>query len=197
MKLIVGLGNPGKRYERTRHNLGFLVVDALAATLGIRLDKEECRALTGVAHRGGRLMLAKPQTYMNNSGEAVAALVRYYQIEPADMLVVYDDLALPPGQLRIRSKGSAGGHNGLRSIIHYLQTQEFPRLRIGIGPVPPGWTGADYVLSAFPEDDPALRPAVERAAEAALFWVDQGIEKAMQCYNNRAGSAEPSPSSGP
>lgn len=185
MKLIVGLGNPGTRYEFTRHNLGFLVVDELARKLNVTVRKEECQSRTASAHwRGQALLLAKPQTFMNRSGEAVDALARYYQVSPADVLVIYDDLALPPGQLRIRSKGSAGGHNGLRSIIHYLRTEEFPRIRIGIGPVPPGWAGADYVLSAIPNDDTQTRQAIERAAEAVQVCVVDGIDHAMRSYNN-------------
>lgn len=185
MKLILGLGNPGTRYEFTRHNVGFLVIDELARKLATDVKKEECHANTGKTHwHGNSVMLAKPQTFMNKSGEAVGALLRYYQLAPSDILVIYDDLALPPGRLRIRAKGSAGGHNGLRSIIHYLRTEGFPRLRIGIGAVPPGWTGADYVLSSIPRDDVTLQQAIGSAAEAALLWVNEGIEAAMQYYNN-------------
>lgn len=186
MKLVVGLGNPGDRYKYTRHNLGFLVIDELARKLKTDVKKEECHAKTGSTHwRGHSLILAKPQTFMNKSGEAVSALLRYYQIAPEDVLVIYDDLALPPGRLRIRAKGSAGGHNGLRSIIHYLRTEGLPRIRIGIGSVPPGWAGADYVLSTLPRDDVTIHQAIGQAAEAALVWVNEGIGAAMR-YNNNA-----------
>lgn len=185
MKLIVGLGNPGARYEWTRHNLGFLAVDALARKLGADVSTSEHHALTGRATaEGRRLLLAKPLTYMNRSGEAVEALVAYYQIALSDLLIIYDDLDLQPGQIRLRPKGSAGGHNGLRSIIRSLGTDEFPRLRMGIGGVPPGWTGADYVLAQFRSDQiPAVEAFADRAAEASYVWLTQGLEAAMQQFN--------------
>lgn len=155
----------------------------------VDVRKEECHARTGSVHwRGHPLLLVQPQTFMNRSGEAVDALLRYYQVAPSNMLVIYDDLALPPGRLRLRGKGSAGGHNGLRSIINYLRTDEFPRIRIGIGPVPPGWAGADYVLSALPRDDACVTQSTDRAAEAALLWVNEGIDAAMQYYNSAPDS---------
>lgn len=184
MKLIVGLGNPGEEYKYTRHNLGFLVVDELAKRLAIQIHKVECHAKTGKARwRGCPLLLAQPQTFMNRSGLAVQALANYYKISVSDLIIIYDDLSLPPGRLRIRGKGSAGGHNGIRSIIHYLRTDEFPRIRIGIGPVPEGWSGADYVLGAIPRDDELLGQSIERAAEAALCWVEDGIDAAMRAFN--------------
>ncbi len=185
MKLIVGLGNPGARYDWTRHNLGFLAVDALARKLGADVSKGEHHALTGRATaEGQRLLLAKPLTFMNRSGEAVQSLVAYYQIDLSDLLIIYDDLALQPGQIRLRPKGSAGGHNGLRSIIRSLGTDEFPRLRMGIGGVPPGWAGADYVLSRFRSDQvPAVEAFANRAADASYVWLTQGLEAAMQQFN--------------
>lgn len=184
MKLIVGLGNPGPEYAYTRHNLGFRVIDQLASRLAVSLEKEECHAKTGRAHwRGHLLLLAQPQTFMNRSGLAVQALVAYYKIPLHDLIVIYDDLALAPGRLRIRGKGSAGGHNGVRSIIHYLRTDEFPRLRIGIGPVPEGWTGVDYVLGEVARDDAVLNTAIERAADAVLCWAAEGLEVAMRTFN--------------
>lgn len=189
MKLIVGLGNPGPRYTWTRHNLGFLAVDALAEMLRVSVDVKEGNALTGRARAGGeRLLLAKPLTYMNRSGESVAALSGYYRVPPEEILVICDDLALSPGQLRLRSRGSAGGHNGLRSIIHSLGTEAFPRLRMGIGAVPEGVAGATYVLSEYPtEQRPAVLAFARRAAEAALLWAEEGIERAMV----RCNGAEP------
>lgn len=185
MKLIVGLGNPGACYEWTRHNLGFLAVDALARKIGADVSKGEHHAVTGHATaEGQRLLLAKPLTFMNRSGEAVQSLAAYYHIGPSDILVIYDDLALPPGQIRIRPKGSAGGHNGLRSIIRSLGTEEFPRLRMGIGGVPPGWAGADYVLARFASHQlPAVEEFAERAADASFVWLTQGLEAAMQQFN--------------
>lgn len=185
MKLIVGLGNPGARYERTRHNLGFRVVDEVAGRLSVACDKSECHAKTAhVRWRGHSLLLAKPQTYMNRSGEAVSALVCYYKIEPSNIMIVYDDLALPPGRLRVRAKGSAGGHNGVRSIINYLRTDGFPRIRIGIGSVPEGWAGADYVLAPFSkEEEPLIEEAIQRAADATLYWVEAGIDAVMREFN--------------
>lgn len=188
MRLIVGLGNPGVRYERTRHNLGFMVADQIARTLGAQFEKEQHHATTATASwRGRRALLAKPLTFMNRSGEAVRPLAHYYKIEPADILVVYDDLALPPGRLRMRRSGSAGGHNGVRSIIDCLGVESFARLRIGIGPVPPKWSGADYVLAALDADEWAEASHwVERAAEAALLWLEDGVDTAMRATNGSA-----------
>lgn len=185
MKLIVGLGNPGARYENTRHNLGFRVVDQLARQVGVDIQKVECHAKTASFHwRGHSLLLAQPQTFMNRSGEAVSALAAYYKISATDLMVIYDDLALPPGRLRIRGKGSAGGHNGIRSIIHYLRTDAFPRIRIGIGAVPEGWAGADYVLSAPGSDEAAvMNRATQTAADAVLCWAEEGIDVAMRRFN--------------
>ncbi len=192
-KLVVGLGNPGPRYEATRHNVGFWVVDALARRFGVSVGRLEHRALTGRLAAGGRaVLLAKPQTYVNGSGEAVGALARYYRVEPADILVVYDDLHLPTGALRLRPGGSAGGHNGMKSIIAHLGTDRFPRLRIGIGPPPPPEAWAEYVLAplAGPERAP-LEAAVDRAVEAVLCWLEDGIERAMNRFNREAASGGP------
>lgn len=187
MKAVIGLGNPGPRYEKTRHNAGFWVVDALSEKLGVRLRRKEADALVGVgAWRGEELLLAKPQTYMNESGRAVRALTARYRLLPQEILVVYDDLDLEPGVLRMRAKGSAGGHNGVRSVINYLGTQEFPRLRIGIGAVPKGTAGADYVLSEpSGQEWPHLSAAVEAAALAALEWATEGVERAMARFNKK------------
>lgn len=185
MKLVVGLGNPGTQYANTRHNVGYQVVDLLAHRLNVSVAKKEAKSLTGEAPWAGTtLLLAKPQTFMNASGEAVRALVDYYRIALHDLLIIYDDLDLPPGRIRMRTKGSPGGHNGIRSIIDYMHTDLFPRLKIGIGAVPVGTSGRDYVLSCFrPEEVSLIEDACFAAAEAALLWVDFGVEKAMSVAN--------------
>lgn len=188
MKLLVGLGNPGPSYKGTRHNVGFRVVDLLAGQLKIALAREEAQSLTGRGSWVGQsLLLVKPQTWMNNSGDAVQRLVHYYRVDLSDLLVIYDDLDLALGQLRMRPKGSAGGHNGVRSIIEYLHTDLFARLRLGIGRVPAGTEGAEYVL-ARPRPDEALllETACQRAAEACLLWAEHGIDQAMAHANSRA-----------
>lgn len=186
MKLVVGLGNPGGRYEETRHNVGFRIIDRLATRLQTQVAKTECHSLTGRAVWGNdTIMLAKPQTFMNNSGEAVRGLIDYYRIALPDLLVVYDDLDLPPGRVRMRAKGSAGGHNGMRSIINYLGSDMFARLRIGIGAVPEGMEGAQYVLSRFqPDELPLIEAACTAAVDATFTWAEAGIDKAMSCINS-------------
>ena len=184
--LIVGLGNPGAEYEWTRHNLGFMLADLLARESGREVRRAECRALVGRAELEGRAVeLVKPQTYMNLSGESVACLVRKRGLKPAaDLLVVSDDLALPFGALRLRPRGSAGGHNGLKSIIAQLGTDEFARLRIGIQPEHTLRDTRNYVLERFPA---AARGEVakilERAADALRAVLRDGIDKAMAQYN--------------
>lgn len=187
MKAVVGLGNPGPKYERTRHNAGFWVVDALGAKLGVRPRRQEGGALVGAGRwRGEQVLLVKPQTYMNESGKAVGALAARYRLAPQEILVVYDDLDLEPGVLRMRAKGSAAGHNGVRSVINYLGTQEFPRLRVGIGAVPQGVAGAEYVLREPSEEEwPHLSAAVEAGALASLDWVTDGVERAMSRFNRK------------
>jgi PTH1 family peptidyl-tRNA hydrolase len=188
VKLVVGLGNPGARYQGTRHNTGFQVVELMAGRLGVTIRRVEAQSLTGRAMWAGEtLILAKPQTFMNSSGEAVRALIDYYRIAPYNLLLVYDDLDLPPGRLRMRAKGSAGGHKGMRSIIEYLRTDAFARLRVGIGAVPLGMDGADYVLSPFdlPEEALLMGKACLAAVDASLWWVELGIEKAMARVNAR------------
>ncbi len=189
MKLIVGLGNPGPAYRRTRHNLGFRVVDRLAEDVGSACERHEADALVGEASvEGIPLLLAKPQTYMNHSGRAVEALVRRYGVLPEDLLVILDDLALPLGTIRIRPRGSAGGHRGLHSVIEALSTEAFPRLRLGIRPL-----GASdiadvvaFVLSPFePEEEPLVEEMIHRAVAAAKMWVCAGMEKTMAQFNVR------------
>lgn len=186
-RLVIGLGNPGPDYEETRHNAGFLVVDRVAAETGIGVTAEAASSLVGEGRwRGGALALAKPLTFMNRSGLAYAALRRRYGLDPADVLVVYDDLALPIGQIRLRGKGSAGGHNGVQSVIDALGTSDFPRLRVGVGnSFPPGGQ-VDYVLSPFDDDErEAAEAALQAAAEAALTFARDGLTAAMNRHNRR------------
>jgi PTH1 family peptidyl-tRNA hydrolase len=184
--LIVGLGNPGAQYELTRHNLGFMVVDWLAREAGRDVKRAECRALVGRAEIEGRTVeLVKPQTYMNLSGESVQCLLRKRELKAAtDLVVIGDDLALPFGALRLRARGSSGGHNGLKSIIAQTGTDEFTRLRIGIQPEHPLADAARYVLERFPPGARAeLEKVLERSAEAIRAVLRDGIDKAMATYN--------------
>ena len=185
MKLIVGLGNPGRDYEGSRHNLGFAVVDLLAERNDIRVRHRLHRALYGKGRVADvESLLAKPQTFMNDSGAAVARLLFYYRIETADLIVICDDLALDLGRIRLRRKGSPGGHKGLASIINHLHTSDFPRLRVGIGAPPPGWDGVDWVLSRFTaQERPIAGEAVANAAEAVEFLLREGMDSAMNRYN--------------
>src|SRR5437868_6000705 len=186
MKLIVGLGNPGSAYERTRHNVGFRVVDKLAAKLGWKWTERRARAILASGTLGAeKVVLVKPLTFMNLSGEAVGDLVRWYKVQPEDVLVVYDELDLPVGKIRLRSKGSAAGHNGLEDIIAHLHTNAFPRLRIGIGhPTHSRTSGKDYVLGIPPLDERiSLETAEDRAAEAVQMFISQGISTTMNIVN--------------
>jgi PTH1 family peptidyl-tRNA hydrolase len=182
VRLIVGLGNPGPDYADTRHNVGFRCVDVLAERLGTRWTQ---RGETLVSLSDG-LGLAKPQAYMNRSGPPVTALVQRLQLAPDRLLVVYDDMDLPFGLLRLRPRGGAGTHNGMRSVIATLGTEDFARLRIGISQASAG-SAVDHVLSPFsPDELPELHQLVQRAADAALAWANEGAEAAMNRYNNRA-----------
>ena len=188
MKLIVGLGNPGTEYEKTRHNAGFLLIDRFCDKLGVKLDKNKCKAQYGVArYKGEKIIIAKPQTYMNLSGQAVSSLMHFYDIDVKDLIVCHDDLDLPVGKLRLRRQGSAGGQNGLRHIVQCLGTQKFIRIRVGTGGKPEGWELADWVLSRFTMDDRALvDDAIVRAADAVAAICTDGIDKAMNVYNVKA-----------
>ncbi|GAB7387215.1 aminoacyl-tRNA hydrolase [Bacillaceae bacterium] len=185
MKIIVGLGNPGKEYEETRHNVGFLVVDRIAAELGIDLHQTKFKSVFGeklVAQE--KVILLKPLTYMNLSGEAVAEIAAFYKLAAEDLLIIYDDLDLPVGKIRLRFKGSSGGHNGMKSIIRQLGTEEFKRIRVGIGRPASGQSVVDYVLSPFlPAERQDLERAVERAAQAALAWLEKPFAQVMNEYN--------------
>ena len=187
MKVIVGLGNPGLRYAKTRHNLGFWVIDELSTRWQIPLTKHKFQAKYGEGlAQGEKVVLVKPQTFMNRSGESVRGLVDFYQLELTDLLVIYDDLALQPGILRIKGAGSAGGHNGVDNIINHLKTTEFPRLRVGIGSVPPFLTSADYVLQGIGEGElKILEEACQEAADAVELWLKSGLLPVMNQYNRK------------
>ena len=184
--LIVGLGNPGKEYERTRHNAGFRAVDLLAEKLGVRIDKLKFQGLyCQTNYNGTKLFLLKPQTYMNLSGRSVLQLSAYFNVPPQRIIVMFDDISLEPGRLRIRADGSAGGHNGIKSIIQEIGSQTFPRVKIGVGAKPnPNYDLADWVLSTFsaPEEK-ALAVSLANAAEAALAIIDHGIPEAANRFN--------------
>ena len=184
--LIVGLGNPGKEYERTRHNAGFRAVDLLAEKLGCKIDKSKFQGLYGQANYGGKkLMLLKPLTYMNLSGRSVLQLSAYFNIPPQRIIVLFDDISLEPGRLRIRADGSAGGHNGIKSIIQEVGSQAFPRVKIGVGAKPnPDYDLADWVLSTFSaKEEKALTVALENTADAALAIIDHGVPDAANRFN--------------
>ena len=188
MFLIVGLGNPGKQYENTRHNVGFDAIDVLVDEYRIPSSGKQHKAMYGKGViEGQKVILAKPLTYMNLSGEAVRAMVDYYKIDPeTELLVIFDDISLAPGNIRIRKKGSAGGHNGMKSIITHLGTQNFQRIKVGVGEKPKNWDLADYVLGAFSKDDRKLvDEALERSAKAAALIVQGEIDEAMNLYNKK------------
>ncbi|NHM26555.1 aminoacyl-tRNA hydrolase [Desulfofundulus sp. TPOSR] len=186
MWLVVGLGNPGPEYASTRHNVGFMVVDRLARDLDIKMDRVFLRALVGQGQVAGqRLVLAKPLTYMNRSGEAVAALLNWYRLTPSQLLVVSDDLDLPTGRLRLRKSGGDGGHRGLRSIIELVGSREFARLRVGIGrPSGADYEVVDWVLSRFTEEEgPLMEEAVAGASKAVQVALTRGLDTAMNLFN--------------
>lgn len=184
--LIVGLGNPGQEYVRTRHNTGFRALDLLAQQLNCKVEKLKFQGLYGqVSYNGSKLFLLKPQTFMNLSGRSVLQLSAYFQIPPQRIIVLFDDISLAPGRLRIRAEGSAGGHNGIKSIIQELGSQEFPRVKIGVGSKPtPEYDLADWVLSTFSaSEEKALAVSLENAAKAALTIVDKGVPEAANRFN--------------
>ncbi len=185
VKVIIGLGNPGKSYANTRHNVGFMVVDALSKRLNIPVTASRFKGLLGEGIvNGEKVILLKPQTYMNLSGESVRELLDWYKIDISELLIIYDDLDLPVGQLRLRQKGSAGGHNGVKSIILHTNTDEFKRIKIGINRPPVGWSVADYVLSKFTTSEVAeVVQTIDRAAEATEAWLIEPFEKVMNKYN--------------
>lgn len=185
MKLIIGLGNPGRKYQGTRHNVGYMTLAELAKRFGIGRPRGRFQGeVLDVDLQGQRALLLSPTTYMNNSGASVQAAQEFYKLPLDDLLVVSDDLNLPVGKLRIRPAGSAGGQKGLVDIIRRLGTEEFPRLRIGIGATPEGWDAADYVLSTFTREElPEIEQAIAQAANAAVDWACKGIQYSMNQYN--------------
>ena len=188
MFLIVGLGNPGKQYEHTRHKVGFDVMDAIAEKYNISITEKKHKALCGKGVIGGtKVVLAKPQTYMNLSGESIAELLNYYKMDPEEeMIVIYDDISLAPGNLRIRKKGSAGGHNGIKNIIAMTGTQNFLRIKVGVGEKPKGWDLADYVLGHFDAADRAeLEEAIGHAIAATELMISGETDAAMNQFNSK------------
>lgn len=186
MYIIAGLGNPTFQYARTRHNIGFETIDELAERNRISMSENKHKAVCGKGIIGGeKVLLLQPQTYMNNSGESIRAAVDFYKIDPTkELIVIYDDISLEVGQLRLRAKGSAGGHNGIKSIIAHLGTEEFQRVKIGVGAKPAGWDLADYVLGRFDDADRKLADeGIENAAKAVECMLEEGIQAAMNKYN--------------
>lgn len=184
MKLIVGLGNPGIEYEKTRHNTGFLLIDRLCEKLDVILDKNKCKANYGIyRHKGEKVIIAKPQTYMNLSGMAVSSMMRFYDIPVEDLIVVHDDLDLPTGKLRLRRKGSSGGQKGMGNIITQLGTQDINRIRVGISNDKNRDT-KDYVLSAFSKDElPVLNEALDKGSDALIYSLDHDFDEVMSKFN--------------
>lgn len=185
MYVIAGLGNPGREYEGTRHNVGFMTLDALADKYNIDVREKAFKGLIGKGViEGNKVILVKPQTYMNLSGECIRQVMDYYKVDPSEFIVIYDDISLVPGGIRIRKKGSAGGHNGIKNIIAHLGTQEFPRVRIGVGEKPARMDLADYVLGHFQGDEKKLmEEAYDRAAAAVAEILTDGPDKAMNDFN--------------
>ena len=185
--IVVGLGNPGSKYETTRHNTGFMFMDVLADKYDVKLKKIQFKAVTAQAEiNGHKCLLVKPQTFMNNSGESVREIVSFYKIPPEKIIVVFDDISLPCGKLRIRRKGSDGGHNGIKSIIYQINSDAFPRIKLGVGEKPhPDYDLADWVLSSFKKDELILmREACEKSVSAVELMVDGDIDKAMSNFNS-------------
>ena len=189
MYLIVGLGNPGMKYDATKHNMGFKVIDELVETYRIPSSGTSLKGMYGKGMIGGeKVILIKPMTYMNNSGECVRAFVDYYKVDPEEeVIIIYDDITLEPGSIRVRKKGSAGGHNGIKSIIAHLGTEKFKRIRVGVGEKPKNWDLADFVLSPLkPEEKDAVREGIENAAKAVEVILTDGADAAMNRYNKKA-----------
>ena len=185
MKLVVGLGNPGKQYEKTKHNIGFMVVDAIADSVPRTPWREEQRAeVCSITVAGEKVLLVKPQTFMNVSGESVGPLMRYYKIDSSDVYCIYDDMDLPVGKLRIRPNGSSGGHNGIKSLISHIGTENFPRFRVGIGRPLPQWTVIDHVLAPFSEESQEkVQKGIKDTVKAVLGTLEVGIDKGMNQFN--------------
>ena len=187
MKIIVGLGNPGREYVHTRHNVGFEAIDVIASLMNVDVTEKKFKAFMAKGmYGGGKVILLKPQTYMNLSGESVRQAMDYYKVGIEDVVVIFDDVSLALGNIRIRKKGSAGGHNGIKSIIAQTGSQDFPRIKIGVGEKPKGWDLADYVLGRVGEDEAIfLNGALKEAAEAAKMMMEGEVEAAMNRYNKK------------
>lgn len=183
--IVVGLGNPGTKYDNTRHNVGFDTIESLASQYGIKVNKLKHKALSGDGVISGtRVILVKPQTFMNLSGESVRELAEWYKVPTPKIILIYDDVDLAVGKIRIRSKGSSGTHNGMKSILYHLQSEDFPRVRIGIGRPPEGWDLADFVLSKFgTEEKKVVNESINKAKEAVVEIIQSGAEAAMNKYN--------------
>jgi peptidyl-tRNA hydrolase, PTH1 family len=186
MKCIVGLGNPGVKYQSTRHNIGFMVIDELLTRHNFQLNKDKFKGAYAIENiNGEKILLLKPLTFMNLSGESIRPLMEYYDIDLDDLLIIYDDLDLPPGKIRLRQKGGHGGHNGIRSIIDHLGTKEFKRIRIGIGRPTNSKPIVDYVLGTFPgEEQEHVKASVEKAADACERWLKTPFEEVMNEFNS-------------
>lgn len=188
MYMIAGLGNPKREYDNTRHNIGFALIDALADQYNISVMDMKHKALTGKGMiNGQKVILVKPLTFMNLSGESIRPIVDYYKIDVStELIVISDDISLPPGQIRVRKKGSAGGHNGLKNIIQHLGSEEFQRIRIGVGEKPAGYDLADYVLGHFSkEEQPLIREGIEKAMKAATMMLEGDVDRAMNEFNRK------------
>lgn len=187
MYIIIGLGNPTPQYAGTRHNIGFDVITKLSEKYNIPLDFKKHKAFCGKGMiEGEKVILAQPQTFMNLSGESVRELTDYYKVSEEEIIIIYDDISLDVGQIRIRAKGSAGGHNGIKSIIQHLGSEEFPRIKVGVGDKPKNWDLADYVLSRFPvEEQEAVEEGKNMAADACVKIMQEGINAAMNIYNQK------------
>jgi len=187
MFLVVGLGNPTREYAGTRHNIGFDVITQIADVNRIDVNQKEHKAICGKGYLAGqKVLLMQPQTYMNLSGEAVRSAMDFYKLTNEDLIVIYDDISLDVGQLRIRKKGSAGGHNGIKNIIAHLGSDEFMRIKVGVGNKPQGWDLADYVLGRFPEEErEAVKDSIKHAQEACEMILTDGIDAAMNQYNKK------------
>lgn len=185
MYIIAGLGNPTREYEKTRHNVGFEVIDVLADMQGTTVEEKKFKGCYGRGIIGGeKVLLLKPQTFMNLSGESIRAASDFYKVDPEHIIIIYDDISLDVGQLRIRKKGSAGGHNGIKNIIAHLGTQEFPRIKVGVGDKPKKMDLADYVLSRFSKEDrAAMEDAFKEAAKAVEVMITEGMDTAMNQFN--------------
>lgn len=185
MKMMIGLGNPGKKYEKTRHNVGFMVIDELAKKYGVELNQTKFHALYTIAHTPkGKVLLVKPYTYMNLSGEAIVPLMNYFDVDPEDIVVIYDDLDLGTGKLRLRQRGSAGGHNGIKSLIQHLGSQNFNRIRIGVSRPPAGMKVPDYVLADFrTEELSAIDEAIQKSADACERFLEKPFLEVMNEFN--------------